>query len=337
MIKLLESKRGIQLPSICLITDKDDLKTLSIGVPFIFGTEDIEEYLVRLLEFEVLYQNAIKTKFPFNFRQILIDNGFDDIQDFSWQNTVYMDYTTEGLLENLDLSNVSQLDRSSQNIFKSFVKDGSAYVDIQTIKDLKVFPVWLDTIENSVKTNIHNFAVFNSNMYNKKLEGMYGGLELTSPDRNLLSIDISASIPKAVGTSIMLLSKWMAETFYCDIIITGASTLFIPYEEIYAMNIDKIYNEYGNSQECLIYRSIITNDVKNYKTCIIFGDNHSVCDGWGGSKRISREDGQKLCKWKIDKLIAFHTTSNSTIPGFADWFKPNEVEHVKDWVKYLNK
>ena len=52
-------------------------------------------------------------------------------------------------------------------------------------------------------------------MYNKKLEGMYGSLDLVTPDRNLIIIDISGSIPKAVSTTCLILSKKFGRKFLC--------------------------------------------------------------------------------------------------------------------------
>jgi len=66
-----------------------------------------------------------------------------------------------------------------------------------------------------------------------------------------------------------------------------------------------------------------------------FGDFHSISESWGWAKSIDREDGKKLCKWKIDKLISFNKDSNTEITGFAEWFSPNHIEIVKDWTTYL--
>lgn len=334
-MKLLESKKiGIELPKLFLITNKEEIKDLPLGVPFFYGDADIEEYLIRLLEYEVLYNNCIKTGYPFNFKKILYDNGFEDVENFSWEKTVYMDYVTEGML-NTDLDEFEEFDCHRSGEFKRYVKDGTCYVHLEKIKELNVFPIWLDTIEQAVSTNIHNSTVYNPNMYNKKLDGMYGGIELTPPSRNLISSDISASIPKAIGTMQMTMAKFMAETFYCDLLITGKKTKFIPYEEVHGLDMQAIYDECGNSQECAEYRHIITTEVRDYKTCIIFGDNHSVCDSWGGEKKISEKDGKKLCKFRIDHMICFHTTDHNTIPGFGDWFDPKTIEHVSNWVTYL--
>jgi len=335
-MKLLKSKNNIELPKLFLIRDREEIKNLPLGIPFFLSTdEDIEDYLIRLLEFEVLYNNCIKTGYPFNFKKILENNGFKDIENFSWQRTVYMDYVTEDMLDDNYDKELEKFNCYRSGEFKRYVKDGTCYIHLDKIKELNVFPIWLDKIEKAISTNIHNFSAFNPNMYNKKLEGMYGNIELTPPSRNLIVSDISASIPKAIGTMQVTMAKFMSETFYCDLLITGKKTKFIPYEEVYSMDMQAIYDECGNSQECVEFRKIITDEVRDYKTCIIFGDNHSVCDGWGGEKRISKERGKELCKWKIHKMIAFHTTEYGVMPGFGDWFDPEVVEYVDKWVTYL--
>ena len=206
-------------------------------------------------------------------------------------------------------------------------------IDTNKLKDLKVFPVWLDKIEKAIETNIHNFAMYNPNMYNKKLEGMYGGLEFTSPDRNLIICDISGSMTKAIATFILLYSKTMAETFYADILVTGSISIVYPYELIHTLDVDKVYAEVGRSNEGDIFKVLLSEE-KHYKTAIVFGDNDHP--GGYAAKRISDEDGKKLCKWKIDKVISFHKNNNVDLAGYARWFSPREVEKISNWVKYLN-
>ena len=196
-MKLLESKK-FRLPKVFFITNREEIKDLPIGVPFIYGDANRESYLIRMLEYEVLFQEAIRSGYPFNFKKILQDNGYLDLYDFGYSNSMYIEFTTEGLIDiNGEILEFTKLSDSVQN-FKKFVKDSSVYVDIQKLKDLHVFPIWLDTIEKAIETNIHNFAVFNNNMYNKKLEGMYGGLDLVSPSKNLI---IRAAGDTMLGTN----------------------------------------------------------------------------------------------------------------------------------------
>lgn len=337
-MKLLTSGK-FNLPKVFFITEREKIKELPIGIPFIYGDAKHEQDFVRLLEYEVLYQEALKSGYPFNFKKILKDNGYLDIQDFGYGNSTYMEFSSEGFLtETEELKELSTL-KESKDLFSLYVKDSSSYVDIQKLKDLNVFPVWLDTIEKAVDTNIHNFAVFNHNMYNKKLDGMYGGIELASPGKNLIIIDISGSIPRAVSTTCLTLAKNLSETFYADLLITGSKSTLYAYEELYKLNIKTIYDENGMDNDQVYFKNLVSEE-KSYKTAIVFGDNDSPCHAWSNdfnklTKTISREDGKKLCKWKVDKLISFHTKGIKHLAAYGEWFTPKEEERIDNWVTYL--
>lgn len=334
-MKLLISEK-LRLPKVFFITDRSEIKDLPIGVPFIYGDAVNEPYLVRILEYEVLYQEAIKSGYAFNFKKILKDNGFLDILDFSYGNSVYMEFTTKGLIDREGGIEELHTLESSVSEFKEYIKDSAVYVDIQKLKDLKVFPVWLDTIEKAIETNIHNFAVFNNNMYNKKLEGMYGGIDLISPDKNLIIIDISGSIPRGVSATCLNLAKNLAETFYADLMITGTITTLYNYEEIYKLDVGKAYDN-GMNNDQAYFKRLVSGDERKYKTAIVFGDNDSPCRAWNsGDTTISIEDGKKLCKWKVDHLISFHTKGTEHLAAYGTWFACKTEERVKDWCKYLN-
>ena len=342
-MELLKSKI-IELPIIYFITNRNEIKDLPIGVPFIYGDITSKEYLIRILEYEVLYQKAIKTGFPFNFKQLLKDAGYKGLKDFEYSHPAYMEFVTKELIEESSDWDIDKLDtiQKDSNLFKKYIRDTAVYVDITVLKDLKIFPIWLNKIEEAINTNIHNFAVFNNNMYNKKLEGMYGSIDLVSPNKNLIIIDISSSIPKGVSSTCLALSKNLAETFYADLLITGSKSTLYSYEEIYNLDINTIYEENGEDNDQTYFKRLVTGDERSYKTAIVFGDNHSPCYKWSNrynksNKTISREDGQEMCKWKIDKLISLHVEGITNIAGYADWFKPSEVEKIEDWVKYLNK
>ena len=338
-MKLLHSTK-FKLPQVFFVTKREDIKELPIGVPFILGDEKNENDLVRILEYEVLYQEAIQSGYPFNFKKILKDSGYLDLIDWYYENPVFMEFTSSGIDDGETLTNLTPIDKSTRQ-FKQFIKDSSVYVDVEKLKNLNVFPIWLDTIEKAVHTNIHNFAVYNNNMYNKKLEGMYGALDLVSPSRNLIIIDISGSIPKGVSSTCLTLAKNLASSFYADIVITGSKSTLYEYENLYKLDIDTIYEENGMGNDQTYFKNLVSAEKKRYKTVIAFGDNHSPCYAWGneynkGNRTISRADGQKLCQWEIEKLISFHTDGTQHIAGYADWFDPTEVEKIEGWVKYLN-
>lgn len=338
-MKLLQSKK-FKLPQIYFITKRSEIKEIPVGVPFIFGDKKSEPHLVRILEYEVLYQEAIASGYPFNFKQILKDNGYLDLQDWYYDHPIYMEYTTKGIPDDIVVEDLRSL-KGNTGQFKKFIKDSAVYVDVEKLKALNVFPIWLDSIEKAVHTNIHNFAVYNNNMYNKKLEGMYGAIDLVSPNRNLIIIDISGSIPKGVSSTCLILAKNLASSFYADLLITGSKSTLYTYEDMHKLDIETIYEENGMDNDQTYFRKLVSSEKRVYKTAIVFGDNHSPSYAWSNeynknNKTISREDGKKLCVWEVEKLISFHTSSSSKIAGYADWFKVAEVEKMTDWVKYLN-
>lgn len=332
-MELLTSKK-FKLPTLYFLTNREEIKELPIGIPFIMGNETDKAYFIQLLEWEVLYQRAIQSGLPFNWEKILKDNGYKPVhgpQGFP----VFFDYKESDVdydkieADIIDLSSIKE----DNGDFKQYINDCTAIIDTNKLKDLKVFPVWLDKIEKAIETNIHNFAIYNPNMYNKKLEGMYGALEFTSPSRNLIICDISGSMTKSIATFILLYSKTMAETFYADILVTGGISVVYPYELIHTLDVDKVYTEVGRGNEGDIFKTLLSEE-KTYKTAIVFGDNDHP--GGYASRNISDADGKKLCKWKIDKVISFHRTSNTDLAGYSRWFTPKEVEKIANWVKYLN-
>lgn len=331
-MELLTSSK-FKLPTLYFVSDREKIKDIPVGVPFIYGNEKDKPYFIQLLEWEVLFKKAMDTKMPFNWEKILKDNGYQPIHAPEG-HPIFFDYKEsddeyyELDAEIYDLS----LIREDNGDFRRYVNDCTAVVDVDKLKELNIFPIWLDVIEKAIETNIHNFALFNSNMYNKKLEGMYGALEFLSPNRNLVICDISGSMTKAIATFILLYSKTMAETFYCDVLITGSISVLYPYEILHTIDVDKVYTEVGRGNEGDIFKTLLSEE-KHYKTAIVFGDNDHP--GSYSSKRISDADGQKLCKWKVDKLISFHKDSNVKLAGYSRWFAPSETQKISNWVKYL--
>lgn len=338
-MELLTSKK-FKLPVLYFISDRAEIKTLPIGIPFIYADEGTKDHIIQILEFEILYQKAIATGLPFNFKQILLDAGYKDLKNYWWNHTVYIDYATGEDVGDSYFEDMKGIG-DDPSLYNQFIKDSTVYVDVRKIKGLNLFPIWLDKIEDAISTNIHNFAVYNPNMYNKKLDGMYGSLDLVSPDRNLIIIDISGSIPKAVSTTCLALGKNLAESFYTDLLITGSKSTLYSYENLHELNVTTIYAENDTDNDQVWFKRLLTSDVKHYKTVVVFGDNHHPGKAWSnlynrGTNTISDADGKKMCKWKVDKIISFHTTSNYQLAGYGRWFDTKDIEYIEDWVEYLN-
>ena len=96
-----------------------------------------------------------------------------------------------------------------------------------------------------------------------RLDGVYGGIEIKSPNRNLIIIDISGSIPKGVSSTCLILSKNLAESFYADILITGSKSTIYSYEDLGSLNIEAIYNENGMENDQAYFKKLVQGEAIN--------------------------------------------------------------------------
>jgi hypothetical protein len=330
-MELLQSKK-FSLPIVYLIEDDKELATIPMGVPFIKGSKKDYNSYVKLLEFEILLKSAIATGLPFDWQAILEKNGYRDL----YKSTAYSEkciysndvdvITVDGTINGvIPSSNVSE-----------FIADISYQVDIDCLKDLKVIPTWFSSkIEDAIKSNILSSITWNPSLYNKKLDNTSGNITLSTPDRNLIIIDISASIPKSIAKACLLLSKTMVTQFFADLIITGARSGLFDYTEVDALDVDQVYQDYGQSNECKDFRAIVSQH-RNYDNVIVFGDNHTPLGYWGSEKSISKKQAYDVCNFKVNKIYSFHTTSDIALAGYADMFDCSNVEHISKWVKDLN-
>tara|TARA_R110000868_G_scaffold14426_4_gene67206 strand:+ start:23345 stop:24337 length:993 start_codon:yes stop_codon:yes gene_type:complete len=329
-MELLQSKI-VRLPIIYLIEDAKELATIPLGIPFIKGSRRDYKHYVRLLEFEILLKSALATGLPFNWEKILLAKGYKNLYRAKAQshNFIYKNDNSKFDFEDYELDDVNP------STPKEFVADISYVVDLDCLKDLKVIPTWFsETIEEAVKANILSSITWNPSLYNKKLDNTSGAVTLASPDRNLIVIDISGSIPKSIAKACLLLSKTMVTQFFADLIITGARSGLFDYTEVDALDLDQVYTDYGQNNEAKDFRKIVSQH-RNYDNVIVFGDNHTPLDSWNKDVVLSKKQGYDICNFKVNKIISFHTTHPGKLAGYADMFDCSNVEHIQDWVKEL--
>ena len=330
-MKLIQSKR-FSLPIIYLVENERELMELPIGIPFIRGSNKNYEGYVKLLEWEILLKSALKSGLPFKWEKILRENGYTNLYTTIAQSEQCI-YITED--QTLVIDETLDLVESSSTIAE-FIEDISYQVDIEVLKNLKVIPTWFsEKIEDAIKSNILNSITWNPGFYNKKLGDVSGAISLSKQDKNLIIIDISASIPKSIAKACLLLSKTMATQFYADLLITGARSGLFDYSEVDGLDVEQVYTDYGQNNECKDFR-IIVNENRTYDNVIIFGDNHTPLDSWNGEKSISQKQAFEICKYKINKIYSFHTTNFSKLAGYGEMFDCKNIEYIKNWVADLN-
>jgi hypothetical protein len=330
-MQILQSKK-MSIPIIYLIENEAELNSLPLGIPFIRGDNKYYNDYVKLLEFEILLKSAIKSGLPFNWEKILTEHGYKDLY-----KTVASSFICEYSIDESKISIDKTLEKvEASKTISDFIEDISYQVDIETLKNLRVIPTWFSsTIEEAVKTNILNSIVWNPALYNKKLDNTSGSVTLSTPDRNLIIIDISSSIPKSIAKATLLLAKTMSTQFFADLIITGARSGLFDYTEIDGLDVNQIYTDYGQNNECKDFRAIVSQH-RQYDNVIVFGDNHTPLDNWGRELRISFKQAYDVCNFRINKIYSFHTTNDYKLAGYAEMFNCSNVEYIKNWVKYLN-
>lgn len=324
MIKLIQSSR-IKIPIVYLTETEEDIKELPIGIPFIRGhIKDYDKY-VKTMEWEVLWKSMVESKFKLKWEKLLEDNGFECYNRFQIARSREED-GKDGATFILPDKSIGE-----------FLKEVSYKVDIEVLRSLHLLPYWFDIIEDTINVNLANTVVYNPTLYTKKLGLPLGGFELPEMQKNVIIIDISGSIPKAISSNILIFAKTFAELFYADVLITGSISKLYDYNQLDSLDIETIYNECGLDNDQVYFEKIVS-EPRTYKSAIVFGDNHNPSMKWNGKKDINQDEGKKICKWKIGELISLHTSSNSDIAGYARWFDipTDRVQIIENWVKYLN-
>lgn len=308
MIQKIVSKR-VELPTIFLVENEEDFATLPKGLPFIVGRKEELDFITVFLEFQVLYKSCIKTGLSINWLDCLKRLGFNNLRKYELNSGgTFPGAGSEGK-GNLTL--------------EAFVED-QYLVNFDKLAELKVLPVWLNDLRASIETNIINEVMFDPTAFNKQLGLNVGSAGLKVNKKNLLILDVSASMPDGVVKTITNLAKLMSKRFYADVIVTGGQSYFVDYEEVQKVSIVDMAAKAGRSNEGEMYKKIMLMS-KDYGTVISFGDDDNP--------------GREIpTNFKIENLYSLHTNGNrsSRVTGYACCLKPsNKTIIVKDWIETI--
>jgi len=323
---LKSNREEILLPDLIYVNNREDIARIPIGVPYVYSPREHKSKLIQLLEYNVLWATLVKSKLfsEYNIKKLLTDKGYKCNDRLSKEYSV----STSGVFGETEDCDISEFMMQT------------AKADLDTLKALKILPVWMETIEEAVAVNIENFATYNYSLYNKKLDLVIGNVELKPQLLNLIIVDISGSIPEGISSSLLAFVYHLSETFYADILITGSKSTLYEYGNLHELDVDKIYKQNGKDNDQKYFLDIISKP-KNYGTAIVFGDDDHPGYKWSNnfnrsSRDISITEGKKLNKFTAEKLISLHTRENSRLAGYALWFDTTDVTNVSDWVTYLN-
>ena len=324
----------VDLPVIYMVSNEEDLEKLPLGIPYIYGEEDQYDKVLQYLEWTILLRSAEATGLPFDWKSELSRLGYKDAS-----------LSSSPLAFSGDCGDRGKVKFSTEGEFKlnmeDYLKDGW-FVSYDVLTSLKVIPTWLADLEESIRVNVLNSVTYNPTLFNKKLGGFYGASEMTASKRNLGILDFSGSIPTSVVVTTAMLAKTLSRTFFCDILITGSYSKLFKYEELEGIDLMKEAEAIGRDNDQLEFVKLLSED-REYNTVFSFGDDDYPGHTWNnsfnsGTRKISEEEGKKLCQWKVEKVISLHTKQNGSETGYTRWFTPTEgVQHVTDWVRTLKR
>lgn len=313
MIKQIKSKK-VELPVIFLIENEDDWKEMPRGLPYIIGTQEDLPFITLYLEFQTLLKSCKSTGLPINWENVLRRLGYSNN------------------LRSYELCSGGDYWESSTGHTKieinDFVED-QYVVNFDRLSELKILPKWLDDLKSSVEQNIIDEVMFDPTAFNKQLGLNVGNGIVKHNAKNLLILDVSGSIPRAVVKTTVALAKLMSKKFYADVLITSGQSVLIDYDDVQSTDIEAQANKSGSGNEGEMFSKIIS-EPKDYNTVIAFGDNDNP-EYYLNQKSIP-------CKITVETLYSLHTNKRSeNIVGYARCLKPtNKPIIVRDWVETIN-
>ena len=315
MIQQIKSNK-VELPVIFLIENEEDFKQLPKGLPYIVGSQSELPFIRIFLEFQVLYKSCLKTRLPIKWLNTLLRLGYKANNIKSYKLSSGGSYW-ENKGDNYDIK------------IDDFIED-QYLVNFDKLAELKILPKWLDDLRASIETNIIDEVTFDPTAFNKQLGCNIGSSGVKHNMKNLLILDISRSMPKAVVLTITNLAKLMSKKFYADVILTGRESYLVDYNDVPNHDIVGAVKSYGGGNEGKMFIDIIKQH-KNYNTVISFGDNDSPDYYFG------KED---KCNFTCETLLSLHTegTRTNNITGYSKCFTPkSNVSQISNSYVFNNR
>jgi len=208
-------------------------------------------------------------------------------------------------------------------------------VDVDVLQQLNLLPTFLGDIASVVRANLA--STLWQEGWNKKLHAPMGNMQGAGEQRNLLIIDISASIPRGISATLLALMDTMAEKARADIIVTGGRSFYYPYG-VGHPSIKDIRRYVSLRNESEMFNEILCDNIagKRWGNVIAFGDNDNPY--------IEECTKSILGTTKVGKFWHYHTgrwaTERHNDVGYANWqeFVITEEEPAYDtsWCKYIN-
>ncbi|MBQ0159281.1 MAG: hypothetical protein KBT28_01475 [Bacteroidales bacterium] len=187
-------------------------------------------------------------------------------------------------------------------------------VDVVKLQQMKLLPMFLDKIVEATLSRADDLRWQEG--YNKKRGLCVGNYNDLIQADNLLIIDVSASIPRGVSSTMLALADTLREQMKADLIITGGCSKFWKYgDELPSPQELRDMIPLGN--ECYQFKSILKRDIfgRTYDNIVSFGDFD--CPGMLTNREVSDAVGTR-----VGKLYSFRVIDPKWSWGTDRWEEP---------------
>lgn len=215
-------------------------------------------------------------------------------------------------------------------------------VDIVKLQQLQLLPTFLDKIVEATLARADDLRWQEG--YNKKRGLCVGNYSDLIQADNLLIIDVSASIPRGVSSTMLALADTLREQMKADLIITGGCSKFWEYgAELPSPQELRDMIPLGN--ECYQFKNILKNKIfgNTYDNVVAFGDYD--CPGMLTGSELAVAVGTRIGKLYsfrvLDPKWDFEHNRWADPVGYSKWVGEvcgnYEYEYDTDWIKDLKR
>lgn len=207
---------------------------------------------------------------------------------------------------------------------EQYVGDLSSCVNIDVLQKLGLLPQFVGDVANCIKKNLSQSMQWTEG-YTKKLGYPLGKFNTRNPLPNLLIIDVSASIPDGIASTMISLADTLRSQLNAELIITSRrSGYYACGDELPKPQTIRDY--YGRSNESAEFFSILEKHIagREFGHVISFGDNDCPCSihkahDWHTNKDVSAA----MMNTKVHMVHHYHTggswVDNDAPTGYAKW------------------
>ena len=335
----------IPLPELYLVEDEAEaIKCKEMGIPYIirpegFTDEDIVKtvfYGMLTKKFPDINWNKVffSDKYQQKYEELIVNVPGHTAEEFTEVTGSRDETETDPIVDSAEDTREFNCgfdgDDVAERPLSQYINETklAAHVKIEELQALKLLPVFLSNIADSIRVNLYNNTWTEG--YNKKLKVPIGNFNASSEKPNLIILDISGSIPRGVSSTMLTLISTLKLQTNAELIITGSKSFYYGRNE--KLPSPKwIRNHCGYANESYEFTQILKNHIlgREWGNIICFGDEDTP---W--IKQSDLEQGVT----KVDKIWAFHTRFKK-IPGYIKWYSrldehPN-VEYNTQWCRCM--